>query len=394
MAVFPFFFLVIMFFPGALLSDPVIKEEIHDYREHLDATKKELNDIKEQIKQQRESLLKDKSKEKATSRYIQKLDRELDMTRKELNVFKNNIGVLENGIKDITARIAVAEKEKDEKKQAIMQILRRQYEQKDAFYLRFLLKSGNIADFVRRYKFVKILSGKNAEEVENYRRMIEKLEDDKQSLVDYKSELTNVKTAKESEFKRYNGEKQQKNAILKDIKTNIKQRSRMLVELENNARKLTKFIDGLEATVELSDKGAERAFNDNRGRFPWPVDAGYILAGFGKYKHPQFKTIVENRGLHIKEKYGAPVYTIFGGIVKYADWFEGYGKTVIIYHGGGYFSIYGHLSDIDVANGQHVTIKQVIGKVGDTESFYGDELYFELRKKGTPVDPMRYLKKR
>ena len=392
--IFHFLLLILILGPGLLSADPIIREEVTDYREHLENTKKELSTIREQIKKQRESLLKDRSKEKATSKYIQKLDRELDMTRKELGVFKNNIGVLENGIKEITAKIDAAEKEKEEKKASIMKLLRRQYEQKGSFYLKFLLKSDNIADFVKRYKFVKIISARNAEQIEEYRRMIEKLQDDRQALADYKAELTSVKNEKESEFKRFNSEKRRKNAVLKDIKTNIKHRSRMLSELEANARKLNKFIDSLEATVELSDKGAERAFNDNRGHFPWPVDAGYIIAGFGRYRHPQFKTIVENRGLHIKEKYGAPVYTIFGGVVKYADWFEGYGKTVIIYHGGGYFTIYGHLSDIDVNNGQKVTIKQQIGKVGDTESFYGDELYFEMRKKAEPVDPMRYLKRR
>lgn len=370
------------------------KEEVRDYREHLDETKKELNDIRGQIKQQRESLLIDKNNEKTTSKYITKLNREMDMTRKEVNVFNNNIGVLSSDIKELTARMSAADKMKEEKKDAVMKILRRQYEQKDSFYLRFLLNSGNISDFVRRYKFIKILSGKNAEQVEDYRRLIEKMEDDKQALVDYKSTLAGIKNDKESEWKRYKDEKNEKDALLKNIKSNIKQRTKMLEELEQNAKKLTKFIDSIEATVELSDKGAEKAFKENKGHFPWPVDGGYVIAKFGKYRHPEFKTIVENRGLHIKEKYGVPVYTIFGGMVKYADWFEGYGKTVIIYHGGGYFSIYGHLSDIDVSTGQRVTIKQQIGKVGDTESFYGDELYLEMRKKAEPIDPLKYLKAR
>ncbi len=392
---FIFLILTLIVVPSLLLAaDPVIKEEIRDYREHLDKTKKELSSIRDQIKKQRETLVKEKYKEKVTSKNIQKLDRAIDITRKELNVFNNNISVLESGMKDLNSRIAEAEKLKEEKRQAVMNILRKQYERKDTMYLKFLLNSGNISDFVRRYKFVKILSGKNAEQIEQYRRLIEKLSEDRQALDDYKGELVSVKQEKESEWKRYNNEKREKNTLLKSIKSNIKQRSRMLSELETNARKLTKFIDGMEATAELSDKDAARAFESSRGRFPWPVDAGYILAGFGKYKHPQFKTIVENRGIHIKEKYAAPVYSIFGGIIKYADWFEGYGKMVIVYHGGGYFSIYGHLSDIDVNKGQKVAIRQQIGKVGDTESFYGDELYFELRKKGTPVNPMSYLKKR
>ncbi len=376
------------------LKAAVIKEEVRDYKTNLDKTKNDLTSIKEAIKLQRETILKEKFREKATTKYIQKIDKELDITRKELSVYKNNIVVLQAGIGDLDSRIKENEREKKSREKAVMSALRRQYEKQDKTYLKFLFKSGGISDFIKRYKFVKILSRKNAEAVEQYMMLMEKLQSDKAAILDYKSELDSVKKDKELQWKRFRDESWQKRAVLKGIRSNIKERGKMIKELELSARKLTKLLDTMEASVELSDKDAETAFSQNKGKFPWPVDSGNILAKFGKYKHPQFKTIVENRGLHISESYGAPVYSIFSGVVKYADWFEGYGKMIVIFHGGGYYSIYAHLSEINESKGSQVGIKQVIGRVGDTESFYGDELYFELRNKGTPVDPLKYLKKR
>lgn len=376
------------------LHGVVIKEEVRDYKSNLDKTKSDLNSIKAAIKLQREGIQKEKYREKATTKYIQKIEKELDITRKELSVFKNNISVLESGISDLNSRIKEAESLRKEKEKAVMAALRRQYEKQDRTYVKFLFKSGGISDFIKRYKFVKIMSRKNADAVEQYMMLMEKLESDKAAILEYKSELDSVKRDKEQQWKRFRNESWQKRAVLRGIQSNIKERGKMIKELELSARKLSKLLDTIEAAVELSDKDAATAFSQNRGKFPWPVDSGNILAKFGKYKHPQFKTIVENRGIHISERYASPVYSVFSGVVKYADWFEGYGKMIVVFHGGGYYSIYAHLSEINVPKGSKVGVKQLIGKVGDTESFYGNELYFELRSKGTPVDPLKYLKRR
>lgn len=371
-----------------------VKDEIRDYKSNLDKTKNDLNSIKAAIRLQRENIQKDKFKEKATTRYIQKIEKELDITRKELLVYKNNIGVLESGITDLNSRIKETEGLRKSKEKSVKELLRRQYEKQDKTYIKFLFKSGGISDFIKKYKFVKIISAKNALEVEQYMMLMEKLQSDEAAILGYKVELDSVKKDKEDQSKRFQNESWQKRILLKGIQSNIKERGNMIKDLELSAKKLTKLLDTIEVSAQMSDKDAAAAFSQNKGKFPWPVDEGFILAKFGKYKHPQFKSIVENRGLHISVKYGEPVYSVFSGVVKYADWFEGYGKMVVVYHGSGYYTIYAHLSETAVFLGAKVGMKQIIGKAGDTESFYGNELYFEMRNKGVPVDPLKYLKRR
>ncbi len=79
--------------------------------------------------------------------------------------------------------------------------------------------------------------------------------------------------------------------------------------------------------------------------------------------------------------------------VKYADWFKGYGNLIILDHGGNYYTLYAHADQIQVNAGDQVDTRQVLGKVGDTDSVKGSHLYFEVRANGKPEDPQRWLAK-
>lgn len=372
----------------------VIQEETKDYSKKLEATRKDLKQLKERLNQERQRIQSEKKQEKVTTKYIQKLEREIDVTRKELDVFSNNIGVLSSDIADMDRRMAEANQKILEKRKTVEAILRQQYKSRDNEYLSVLLTARSFSEFIKRYKFVKIISRKNMRQVEEYGAALAQLEADRAALAEYHADLKGMKKEKEDEFKKFKNEKWQKYAYLNAIKKDIQKRKKVISELEQSAKNLSSFMEQIEISAGLEDASAESAFRNFAGKFPWPVDGGSVLAKFGKFKHPQFKSIVDNRGLHIREKPGAPVYAIFKGVVKYADWFEGYGKMIIIHHGGNYYSIYGHMSKILVGAGQSVDIKQKIGEIGDTESFYGYELYLEIRKKATPVDPLKYLRRR
>jgi septal ring factor EnvC (AmiA/AmiB activator) len=367
--------LAVFFFAGAFflimagsIYGVVIKEEIKDYSKHLEKTKNDLRQVKEQLSQERQRIQAEKKQERVTTRYIQKLEKEIDVTRKEMDVFSNNIGVLQSGISDMDRRMADKQKVILEKRKIVETILRQQYKNKDREYLSVLFSSRSFSEFIKRYKFVKILSKKNMQQVIEYSAALEQLERDRRALLEYHGELKIMKKEKEDEFKKFKNEKWQKNNYLSGVKKDIQKRKKVIGELEQSAKNLSSFMEQIEISAGLEDASAESAFLNFAGKFPWPVDGGSVLAKFGKFKHPQFGSIVDNRGIHIREKPGAPVYSIFKGVIKYADWFEGYGKMIIVHHGGNYYSIYGHMSKLSVSAGDKVDIKQKIGEIGDTES--------------------------
>jgi septal ring factor EnvC (AmiA/AmiB activator) len=101
-----------------------------------------------------------------------------------------------------------------------------------------------------------------------------------------------------------------------------------------------------------------------------------------------------NRGIEIAAAQGKDIVAVAEGAVIYADWFKGYGRLIIVDHGSGYFTLYAHASDILVKAGEAVRGGHVIGKVGDSGSLEGPQLYFELRHKGKPQDPLAWLQPR
>ena len=98
-----------------------------------------------------------------------------------------------------------------------------------------------------------------------------------------------------------------------------------------------------------------------------------------------------HEGVDIGAAYGTPIHAAGSGTVIYAGWMSGYGNLVVIDHGGGLATAYGHQSAIAVGNGASVSQGQTIGYVGCTGHCFGPHLHFEVRVNGAPVDPLGYL---
>lgn len=153
-----------------------------------------------------------------------------------------------------------------------------------------------------------------------------------------------------------------------------------LAELEVASEQLTARIRGAQA--EGSAAGAVSGVS--AGGLAWPVN-GPITSGFGQ----RWGRL--HAGIDIGVGFGTPIGAAAGGIVIHAGWLGGYGNLVVIDHGGGLSTAYGHQQAIYVRNGQQVGQGQVIGEVGSTGNSTGPHLHFEVRVGGSPVDPLGYL---
>jgi septal ring factor EnvC (AmiA/AmiB activator) len=105
----------------------------------------------------------------------------------------------------------------------------------------------------------------------------------------------------------------------------------------------------------------------------------------------EFRTATFRKGIDFAAPAGASVRAVAPGEVRFAGWFRGYGKMVIVDHGEGYFTVSAHLDEIQVAVGDEVQADRALGTVGDTGSLAGPLLYFEIRHGSEPLDPSRWL---
>lgn len=126
------------------------------------------------------------------------------------------------------------------------------------------------------------------------------------------------------------------------------------------------------------------------GAFIWPVN-GVITSPYGYRTHPIFGTTIYHSGIDIGVDYGTPVHAADSGVVVEAGWISGYGYAVVIDHGNGLSTLYGHNESLNVSSGQSVSQGQVIAYAGSTGNSTGPHVHFEVRSNGDPVDPSAYL---
>jgi septal ring factor EnvC (AmiA/AmiB activator) len=163
-----------------------------------------------------------------------------------------------------------------------------------------------------------------------------------------------------------------------------------LEELLAAARALEERIASFGAEELPAPALPSRPFAELRGKLPAPVDAA-IVRRFGREVDAEFHTQVFHKGVDFGAPLGAPVRAVAAGTVRFAGWFRGYGRMVILDHGERFYTVSGHLDAVRVENGQPIAAGETLGTVGDTGSLAGPRLYFEIREGSQAVDPVRWL---
>jgi septal ring factor EnvC (AmiA/AmiB activator) len=166
-------------------------------------------------------------------------------------------------------------------------------------------------------------------------------------------------------------------------------------DLQRSAEQVDSFLKALDQRFRLAQSQLRKTPGKlpSLGSFLWPAK-GKVVSFFGRQKHPTFDTYINKKGIEIEAREGSPIRSVSAGKVVYADWLKGYGLVVIVDHTNGFYSLYAHASKLLVAEGNAVTMGQMIGHTGETGVTEEDTLYFELRKGTTPIDPLKWLVKR
>ena len=133
-------------------------------------------------------------------------------------------------------------------------------------------------------------------------------------------------------------------------------------------------------------------FSSLKGRLNWPVNKGTIVKRFGENRNSKLNTVTLNYGVDIKTQPDEKVIAVAEGVVSAIDWLPGYGSVIIITHKGDFRTVYSHLSDIYVKEGDKVNLGTALGKVG--ESIEGNVLHFEIWNSRDKQNPEIWLAKR
>jgi septal ring factor EnvC (AmiA/AmiB activator) len=353
-------------------------------------TEEEFRKIQEKIQEQKKKLTEALNHESSVLSELDNVNLKLSKVEAELRKYRKILRQTESEIENVSDEItrtrASIEKQKDWLARKL-RIMQRYGYSGDIVML--LMSAEDISQMMRVWKYLENLTRYEHEVLTSYRSNLRALDEKSEKLrilkVEYEKNTEKVKRKEDA----FGEKKREKELILSSVRNEKISRQKMLSELKEAARRLLDIIRESSRTDDYSAKG----FGRLKGKLSWPSE-GRIAIPYGPQKDPQFNTPVFRNGIHIQTDASADARSIYAGKVIFAEWFKGFGQLVIVNHGSGYHTLYGNLSEIFSQVGAIIKTNQVVGKVGTSGILNAPGLYFEIRYKGKPLDPIQWLKRK
>ncbi|WP_236914784.1 murein hydrolase activator EnvC family protein [Clostridium sp. Cult2] len=346
-----------------------LKKKQKNTIQQIDETKKEIKNIEKQTKD--------------VSTQIEELDKQMDNAAIELEKVEKELDELNEDIDRTLTELEEAEEKIADKQDTFNSRLRVMYENGDVGYLEVLLAAANIRDFLIRKDMIQSIVNHDVE------------------LIKYMKEQRDIIDNKKTELQAQRASVEVTRNKLADRKNDLASATRakelLMTELEKDLKKYEEQYDKLNKLAkDIESEIVKRQRVDGPyigGIMAWPVPVySRISSYFGYRIHPVFKTKKLHTGIDIAAAAGNKVVAANDGTVIYSGTLGGYGKTIMIDHGGGIVTLYGHNSSLVVSEGTQVKRGDTIAKIGSTGISTGPHCHFEVRKNGSYVDPMPYLK--
>jgi len=357
---------------------------------YAETNEEKLKQLEEKIKAHQRKLKDIRRAESSILDELEGTQRELEITGSELKRQREVLAATEADTRKTAGEVARLKGKLDERSAWLKRKLRAAYTQ--ARFGDVLLLVAGAEDFsqlLRRLEYLDRLASYEHKVMTAFRADYEALSRKKKSLEALHARLKSQEEAIRRTQESLALKKTRKEMLLASVKKEKVLYEKMLQEMEEASKRLVEIIRESETKGEL----AEGNFRLLKGKLPWPVP-GEVALPYGKQKDPQFNIEVFRNGVHIKAAPGATTRAVHDGKVVFADWFKGYGKLVILNHGGGYHSLYANLSEIFLNIGDIIKKGAAVGRVGESPMLETLTLYFEIRYKGKPLDPLQWLEKR
>jgi septal ring factor EnvC (AmiA/AmiB activator) len=355
-----------------------------------DTPQEEYKKMQREIKEHKEKLEKAKKREHSILSDLEKANRELSDVEAEFRKYRGRLKNTESEISKVEAEISQSRGSIEKQKEWIKRKLRAMQKSSYPSDMVLLLSStDDIPLLMRSWKSLEDISLYEKKLLNIYWETLKDLNVKERQLMTLKTELIKNEEKVRSKEKDLAQKKKEKEELLASVRKEKFSYEKMLKELKETSKRLLEIIRKSEKAETYFAKG----FPGLKGRLPWPVE-GMVAIPYGSQRDPQFNTPMFRSGIFIQTSENLYARAVYTGKVVFAEWFKGYGQLMIVNHGDGYHTLYGSLSEIFSKVGDIINKGQVIGRVGDSGIMNASGLYFELRYKGKPLDPLQWLKKK
>lgn len=354
--------------------------------------KKKLSEIRKQLIEKKRRVREAREKEKSILSRIEAINRTIEKKQQELRYYDKRIARTSSDIARLSGEINALRAKSRKSRQYLKKRLRMLYKQQYGGNALLLLSAGDYQDLIRKSRYLSLIAYHDGREMKTYGAKIRAINSRKREMETLHRKLETNKAEALQKKKELQAERIKKDRLLAMIRSKRSTYEKTIRELEESSKRLREMIRRLgKKKIPASVTG--KGFRSQRGHLSWPVN-GRVLIPFGRYRDPKFNIPVFKNGIEIKARPGDRPRAVSGGRVVYADWFKGYGLLLIINHGSGYHSLYGNLSEIFHRTGDIIRKGEAVGTVGKSRLLNVPSLYFEIRYKGKPVNPLMWLKKK
>jgi len=375
----------------------VFAQEDASFDVKIKENEKKLGSIRSQltqIKTKKDSL---NIQETKALLYLNRMDEEIYLTDLLLKQLNERDVLLTKRIDTLTVEISRKESELSKRKEVLKERVGDIYKKGKVHTFELVFTSKSFADLAQRMRFLTILAKQDKRLYDRIKKIQIQLSKNIDEMNTNREQLKKVRFEAENEKISLTNETMNKKAFIKQIAAERQKQNKLEDELKRSEESLQYLINKLRVAQRNVEKKRDvkdgtHYFDTHKGKLSWPAK-GTVVSNFGTVRHPKYQTKTMNNGIDIKINIGDPVYSIYDGDVIYADKFLGYGNVIMIDHGNGYYTLYAHLSEINVILNQPILSGEIIGKGGDTGSLSGPILHFEIRKDGKPLNPTLYLKR-
>ena len=356
------------------------------FASQADDKRAELNEVQSQMQKMQDRKEKARQKAEAATVGLEEIQISINQLRSQARDLQGRKDALQAKINDNQIKLAQKKAEVEKRKKIYSKRLREIYINGQINYLDVLLGAKDFGDFSSRMYLLQKIISSDIDMLTQLQKAEAEVKSRQEQLDAQMKDIKTTQAELEAKRARANRLKEQRSYMLykaqEEEQRSQSEYDRLLAISEN--------ITAMLRNVEGSGGSAASSGGGGTGRFMWPC-RGVITSYFGWRTHPVFGTTKYHSGMDIGVDYGTPIYAADSGTVIYSGWLGGYGYAVMIDHGSGLVTLYGHNQALNVYEGQYVTKGTCIAYAGSTGYSTGPHCHFEVRLHGEVTEPLNYL---
>jgi septal ring factor EnvC (AmiA/AmiB activator) len=350
-------------------------------------TEADLKALKSEIEKVTSQVRSDKAQKDRLARELRTTEMSVSEVRRSLD------GLREKRAENARKRAALAEdkrkREADLAKQreSLAGQLRAAYLIGSEEPLKLLLNQKDPSRAGRMFAYYSYFGRARAEQIGAINVSLAEIDQIEQDMAATDERLAAIESARKAELGKLDSARAERGKVLASLQSEAKERSESLDRMKREQGALEKLLKELKRAIERFPPDNNTEFGRLRGKLAWPI-AGSVVSRFGEARGGTLRW----DGVLLSVERGAPVRAVYSGRVVYSDWLQGLGLLIIVDHGDGYWSLYGHNDRLYKAVGERVSSGDPVAAAGDSGGRSQPELYFEIRKGGKPIDPGPWFK--